>query len=79
MDYKIEFLESFNDGNVFPAPVKAGETMIVDRITFDKIKQSAPTAVVIRGKMIPKPTRKCDECGVIYDIKKEHVCGETEN
>lgn len=55
MNYYIQFLDDFKDGNVLPHEVKRGAEMTVTEIQYKQIVASG-CAVDVLGKSVPKST-----------------------
>lgn len=74
LQFKIEFIEDFRDGSIIPGLHRRGTTMVVSEAVYNRMKSSAPGAVMRRGVVIPPPSVVCPDCGATYPKDKEHIC-----
>lgn len=59
MIYKVKFHENFEDGNIIPSLIRAGEILELDENTVNRIRQSGGANVFeVIEKRVPPPTKK---------------------
>jgi len=58
MEYNIQMLDWFYDGNVYPKRLKPGQLLTVDKATYHKMLQSTPDCVEVISKTVPPSSVK---------------------
>jgi hypothetical protein len=55
--YRIRAIRGFSDGNVYPRRVHVDEEIIVNEMTFKKMKASDPDSIELIEKLVPNPKK----------------------